>query len=1169
MKDLLLKILKIILLTGCILIGLALVFALVLIIGLPWWVGFFVLIGITGFAVGLIFLKKILQRNREQRFVQQVISEEASRATSLSDKDKDRSQELQARWKEAMDALRSSHLRKKGNPLYVLPWYLLIGESGSGKTTSIKSARLSSPFAEVSKTSGISGTRNCDWWFFEQAVIIDTAGRYAIPVDEGRDKDEWQKFLVQLARFRKREPLNGLVITVAANKLLSASSEDLEEDGRSLRLRIDELMRVLGAKFPVYLLVTKCDLVQGMTNFCGGLPEKALDQALGILNHELTPDIPTYHERAMHNLVERLKDLRLQLLNEPSTKKGEPSLFLFPEEFERLTSGLFAFIKGAFKENPYQETPILRGMFFSSGRQEGSPYSHFLKSLGLIGDQDVLPGTSKGMFLFDFFSKILPGDRKLFAPTLRAVQWNRLTRNLGLTAWVAILIALCGLLSFSFVKNLRTIREITNQFDSPPILQGEMISDVLLMDRFRQTILQAEERNRSWWVPRFGLNESLEMVSRLKEGYDTQFREMLLSRLDKEMTDRMAGFTQETPDEAIGSHFAHLVRRINLLKGRLNGDDFESLQNRPQPGYDVFTSESFSELDERFKDLYLSDLKWRQDQSGMNQKINTLQTWLKYLLDLKENDLTFLVAWINANPNIADISLGDFWKGVPGSEEEPVIQPAFALEGKEKIDRFIVELETALVDPLVLAGGKQDFQNWYSLSCLANWQVFSEYFPNGRLRLTEKAAYQNMVDQIAAGRGPYFLYLERITQELAHYETGTNQEWIQLAFRFKETRQQAAAAGAASKTGVLVRAADRQVQRLLSKTGTRTDTEDISQSLTDQFAAGTALANYENVLLEISKNITTRKGAFNAALEAFSKAETPNLSAEEKPRFLASNDSLQELKTTLLTGEEEEDILWNIIAGPQNFLWEYVCNETACYLNEEWEDKVLLEIEGMSGRETINELVLGDNGLAKKIIDGDAAPFIDRSLKKGYYARNVLGNKIPFNGSFFTYLSRGEQAAKPTAGAGALASSYSVTIKGMPTDVNKEARTKPHATRLEVECGDDISKLVNLNYPVKKTFEWSYGTCKDTVFEIEIGTLVLTKRYTGSLGFANFLRDFGQGEKRLTPSDFPNHQRDLEKMGITFIQINYVFDGHRAIIDALNKRAAIPSAPRTMAQCWE
>jgi len=84
----------------------------------------------------------------------------------------------------------------RGNPLYVLPWYLVIGESGSGKTSAIRNAGLSSPITDTGPTTGISATRNCDWWFFEEAVILDTAGRYTIPIDEGPDKEEWKNFLI-------------------------------------------------------------------------------------------------------------------------------------------------------------------------------------------------------------------------------------------------------------------------------------------------------------------------------------------------------------------------------------------------------------------------------------------------------------------------------------------------------------------------------------------------------------------------------------------------------------------------------------------------------------------------------------------------------------------------------------------------------------------------------------------------------------------------------------------------------------------------------------------------------------------------------------------------------------------------------------------------------------
>ncbi|MCP4295916.1 MAG: type VI secretion system protein ImpL, partial [Proteobacteria bacterium] len=283
-----------------------------------------------------------------------------------------------------------SHLRKHGNPLYVLPWYLVIGESGSGKSTAIGSARLSSTFAEVNRTSGISGTRNCDWWFFEQAIILDTAGRWTIPIDEDKDTEEWNRFLNLLSKYRKKEPLNGICVTIAANKLLDASPEVLEEDGKNIRSRIDELMRALGFKFPVYVLVTKCDLMQGMNEFCDYLPEKGLDQPMGLVNHDLSTDIVDFQKRTFESIDERLRSIRLLLLHQQEPGGARPGILLFPEEFRNLQKGLEAFLKGAFKKNPYQEASTLRGLYFSSGKQEGTPFSHFLNSLGLIGEQEVL-----------------------------------------------------------------------------------------------------------------------------------------------------------------------------------------------------------------------------------------------------------------------------------------------------------------------------------------------------------------------------------------------------------------------------------------------------------------------------------------------------------------------------------------------------------------------------------------------------------------------------------------------------------------------------------------------------------------------------------------------------------------------------------------------------------
>ncbi|MEJ1267707.1 hypothetical protein WDV93_11565 [Pantoea ananatis] len=42
---------------------------------------------------------------------------------------------------------------------------------------------------------GIGGTRNCDWWFTNEAVLLDAAGRYTTQESQQeRDAGEWHQF---------------------------------------------------------------------------------------------------------------------------------------------------------------------------------------------------------------------------------------------------------------------------------------------------------------------------------------------------------------------------------------------------------------------------------------------------------------------------------------------------------------------------------------------------------------------------------------------------------------------------------------------------------------------------------------------------------------------------------------------------------------------------------------------------------------------------------------------------------------------------------------------------------------------------------------------------------------------------------------------------------------
>jgi len=553
----------------------------------PLWVCFFIAAGIIGVFLGLLFVQKLLARKREQKFVSQIIEQDNAALKLKGQKDRQVSKEMQGKWKDAMESLKKSHLKKQGNPLYVLPWYMIIGKSGTGKTTAIKSADLSSSFAEVSSVSGISGTRNCDWWFFEQAILIDTAGRYAVRVDEERDKDEWENFLRILAKYRKKEPLNGLIVTVSADDLNDSGADGLERYGRDIRKRLDELMRVLDAKFPVYIMVTKCDLVQGMTHFCDGFSDDSLGQAMGMTNQNFEKDAMGFVSDCFRSMGERIRDLRLLMMQKLNRESIRPELILFPSELEKIKPGLQAFIKGAFQENPYQETPFFRGVFFSSGRQEGTPFSHFLKDMGLIGEQEVLPGTNKGLFLHDFFTRLLPSDRGLFTKTRKGEAWTRLTRNIGFAAWSALIIAACGILSFSFVKNLHTIKTVSAQFTGSQILQGELISDVSTLERFQTAIQKIEDSNDHWWIPRLGLSESIKVESELKKKYCSLVEKRFLAPFDKKMVDNMSYFNLATPKDFSIRHIDHLVKRINIIKTKLLNQPIEALQDMKQPEFNT------------------------------------------------------------------------------------------------------------------------------------------------------------------------------------------------------------------------------------------------------------------------------------------------------------------------------------------------------------------------------------------------------------------------------------------------------------------------------------------------------------------------------------------------------------------------------------------------------
>ena len=208
--------------------------------GLRWWqaLGWWFWCGLLflGVAGVLVVFVWLLPRYRKKRFLVQLHTEPDDRPQETPE---DTHTRLQEQMLAAIRTLkRSPELKQKeGMPLYALPWYLLLGASQSGKTTLLQGvANQFSPFARPD--ASVKGpTQDCDWWFFNTAIVLDPAGSYAFPIQAEHEGTRWYRFLQLLRHYRELQPINGLILTVGADTIALKSQEELRQEATQLRQR--------------------------------------------------------------------------------------------------------------------------------------------------------------------------------------------------------------------------------------------------------------------------------------------------------------------------------------------------------------------------------------------------------------------------------------------------------------------------------------------------------------------------------------------------------------------------------------------------------------------------------------------------------------------------------------------------------------------------------------------------------------------------------------------------------------------------------------------------------------------------------------------------------------------------------------------------------------------
>jgi hypothetical protein len=351
--------------------------------------------------------------------------------------------------------------RAAGKDLYSLPWYMVVGEPGSGKTEAIRHCNVGFPPGLQDEMQGAGGTINMHWWFTNHAIMLDTAGKLLFSEAPPGTTTEWTEFLGLLRKHRTNCPINGLLLIIPADSLIKDSADELSRKAGKIAEQLDRIQRTLDVRFPVFVLVTKCDLINGFREFFAGLKDPQLQhQMMGWSNPEpldvpFRPDLVDQH---LEQVCQRVRRRRLGLLRDPvaETPNGRrtdevDALFSLPHALAAIAPRLRRYLEMIFVAGEWSAKPLfLRGIFFTSALTEGKALD--LEIAELMGVQpDALPEgkmweRERSFFLRDLFMQKIFKERGLVT---RATNTREVLRRRQFVLFGTASVALAALLGFS------------------------------------------------------------------------------------------------------------------------------------------------------------------------------------------------------------------------------------------------------------------------------------------------------------------------------------------------------------------------------------------------------------------------------------------------------------------------------------------------------------------------------------------------------------------------------------------------------------------------------------------------------------------------------------------------------------------------------------------------
>ena len=562
------------------------------------WLARLIVIALIALGVGGYYGIRQLRRRRTNDALVDELASPRTAAPPQDDLSAEDVKAMEERAAKALELMRGQRVGAQRELVYELPWYVIIGPPGAGKTTALHNCGLHFPVAQevgAAPIRGVGGTRTTDWWFTDRAVLIDTAGRYTTQDShEAADSKAWNGLLDLLKRYRPRQPLTGVIVALPVPDLLAADDAEVTAHAKAVRARINEIAQKFGVRTPVYILLTKADLLAGFTEFFDDMDAQTREQVWGH-TFTLRTDKSAQAEaagglEAFDVLIDRLNDRLLARVQAERDIVRRGLIFGFPQQVAALRGPLEALLQIIGRDTRFEPAPLVRGFYLTSGTQYGRPIDRLLASLSAkfgvtaTATGGGVPGKGRSYFLRDLLDKVMFPEAALAGRDPLTEQRRQRLKLMIAGAGAALLVLLSIGWLVGYLSNAKLIRELGEhasklEQDAHALPQGEISDSDLtailpVLDEARGLPF-ASTAPKPLRAPgfSFGLGQTGALRPQVEGAYRNLLNRMMLPRLILGVEDRLRALVQapqasgasDTRSEVYG------LLRIYLMLGRAPG----------------------------------------------------------------------------------------------------------------------------------------------------------------------------------------------------------------------------------------------------------------------------------------------------------------------------------------------------------------------------------------------------------------------------------------------------------------------------------------------------------------------------------------------------------------------------------------------------------------------